>query len=104
MLQDKIDWLQREFDRFKVNFQNELDKLKSTNKTKIKLGEICKLIYQARAIGLEPQKIVISPDIDISIWNSNWTKGYNSYLFGVPLEVKTDGYNEIAIVSKKIDG
>ena len=24
MLQDKIDWLQRDFDRFKVNFQNEL--------------------------------------------------------------------------------
>ena len=105
MLQDKIDWLQRDFDRFKVNFQNELDKLKSTNKSKIKLGEICKLIYQVRAIGLEPQKIVISPDVDVTMWNPNWTtKGYNSYLFGIPLEVKADGHNEIAIVSKKIDG
>jgi hypothetical protein len=104
MLQDKIGILQREFDRFKINFQNELDNLKASNNSKIKLDEIYRLICNTRATGFEPQKIVISPDVDETIWDSHFTKGYSFYLFGIPLEIKTDGYNEITIISKKIDG
>ena len=69
MLQDKIDCLQREFDRFKVNFQNELDNLKATNKSKIKLNDIYSLICNHRASGFEPQKIVIQ-----QMWRTQyWT-------------------------------
>ena len=103
MLQDKIDWLQREFDRFKINFQNELDKLKSNN-SKIKLDEVRKLICDTRAAGFEPQEIIVSSNVEEAIWDYNLTKSYDTYLFGIPLKIKTDGYNNIMIISKKIDG
>lgn len=105
MLQDKIDWLQREFERFKINFQNELDNLKAIkNDSKIKLDEVYKLICNTRAAGFEPQKMIISSNVEETIWTPNIEKGYDTNLFGIPLTIKTDGYNDIMIISKKIDG
>ena len=104
MLEDKIEELENKFDSFVHDFYNELKELKATNKSKITLDNVYRLICNTRATGFEPQKIIISPDVDETIWGSNFMKGYGSYLFGIPLEIKTNGYNTIEIISKKIDG